>query len=68
MFGFSENAVGPGGERDLRLIAADNPAPRRAYAFRRLPPIAGSAGRSDAGVSVLNRYSVVENGYADERT
>jgi hypothetical protein len=36
VFGFSERAMGPGGERALRLIAADNPAPRRAYAFRRL--------------------------------
>jgi hypothetical protein len=37
MFEFSERAVGPGGERALRLIAAENPAPRGAYAFFRLP-------------------------------
>ena len=40
--GFQETAMGPGGERGLKLIAADNPAPRRAYAFRRLPSSAGS--------------------------
>lgn len=50
--------MGPGGERALRLIAADNPAPQRAYAFRRLPSIAGSAAPvlDEDRTSVLTRY------------